>query len=885
MPAVLVIDEDPAIGEVVLAALRSAEYEVTVASRAADGIRLAKQLQPRAILLETRFTASSGFEILAQLREQQGPVSVAFLTRERSLSVRVRALQQGAVTLLNKPVDAGRLQGVVQRLCTLSPNEPVSGPVAEKLRRTIETVERDQLTGRLEISAPEKGSLVFEGGRLIQAQLGRRRGEAAIAEICRQEQLQYKLETKKKRTSEGLRIPRPASATLSPVAQLQTARQDIQDEEATVIDSEAVAQVAAELAPPELDPMNRSTERITADNRSTDEVGAAESGQAVEGLAIEGSRDSRPPFEEDDDSPTTALPLPAAQDLLVMESERGRDYIDDTPVSDEPPVYKGASGPTNTGPSRRPAAPVPMPHAATSKPRLAPPQAASSHASALSLSPSSPSSPSSSSPSSPPRAWDVDDEDPTLDAGDEPVEPAASDLPLSSVASSSETRPRNDQLLAAPDDDADSGFYEEDIPTSEQFSARAPYSAAGPAKSPASVVPTVAARPPAKPQAHEQAVGVSAANASLRGWIDAMGGVPLLLVMPRPEVGRAFEHALGGAVPVVQAHSGQHAYQVALDRRPFAIICDAALPDCEGRQLLAGLRCDYRVREIPFIIVSSQAVVAANQVQQVFDAVLTALRPRLEVLERAKGQQSFQGWVEPVGVSHLIRAMGAAGSSGRLFLRMQDHRNAEVAFSRGEICGVTVNSPQVSVGPFAMLQLVGFEWQEFKFHPETPDASKISLGDLQPLVETAGRQNNALLQRVYLEGVKQEDLRVDAHSLDSYMAAQPANAVQTIVALMGGEPPKAIGQSLGPESAIKSMLFEMRRKAVFCPTSLRATRGPSEGSWIVFQATQGERSTTSALTVMESPRYRRRWPVVVAACLTTVALAIGGIFLYRYLGS
>lgn len=373
----------------------------------------------------------------------------------------------------------------------------------------------------------------------------------------------------------------------------------------------------------------------------------------------------------------------------------------------------------------------------------------------------------------------------------------------------------------------------------------------------------------------------------------ALGAPPLLLVMPDATARGVFEAAIKQqGFNVLSARSAAEGLALVLQRRPVAVICEAELPDADGRELLAGVRCDFRVRETPFIIVGTKAMAPALQqtgvgaVAPVLGGLTTALGPRVELFARVKLMAGeVGGRVEPVGLVNLLRTLGAARVSGRLHLRVGEIRNAEVTFGRGEVCGVTVNAPQVSVGPLAMLHLVGYEWQEYVFHPDPGDSARVPLGDLVPLVETGMQQNNTFLARVYAEGTKLEDVQVERSALDAYLQTQGPQSYELLIQLIEGEAGSALAEAgAAPAAALKSVLFELRRRAVLRPLSLRPTRAEQALSWGVFEPMVGETSISeeSWAPALTTGRRRRRWPVVLAACLITVLLALGGFFVYRY---
>jgi len=369
-----------------------------------------------------------------------------------------------------------------------------------------------------------------------------------------------------------------------------------------------------------------------------------------------------------------------------------------------------------------------------------------------------------------------------------------------------------------------------------------------------------------------------APRGALRRWLGERGAT-LLIVAPSsaarvlPPLQQAAEE-LGFQVHHVT--TGLDAYRFALERRPTAVLSDLRGPDLDGRELLAAIRSDFCVRETPFIMVSSEYLASQLQLEglaglgPILQGLEAALAPRVALEERARSGGELAGWVEPVGLSFLLRAIGSAGLSGRLQLNTKEGRGAVVIYRRGEICGATVNAAQATVGPMAMLHLLGYEWQEFSFVVEPVDSAQVPLGELEALIETAFQQNNVLLNRVYQQGVQIEDVSVDSNALDLYLQRLPAGSLELLIRLVEGEKAGVLAEkNLAAPGLLKSILHDLRRKAVIQPLSMKPVR--------TEERPQAPSASTPAPT-----KKRRRWLVVVIACLLTVLLAGGGYFAYWY---
>ncbi|MFM7546606.1 MAG: response regulator transcription factor [Synechococcales cyanobacterium] len=107
MPRILVIDDDPAISEIVATNLEMAGYDV---SRADDGIKgqaLALQLNPDLIMLDLMLPKVDGFTVCQRLRrdERTADIPVLMLTALAQPQNQVEGLNAGADDYLTKPFE------------------------------------------------------------------------------------------------------------------------------------------------------------------------------------------------------------------------------------------------------------------------------------------------------------------------------------------------------------------------------------------------------------------------------------------------------------------------------------------------------------------------------------------------------------------------------------------------------------------------------------------------------------------------------------------------------------------------------------------------------------------------------------------------------------
>lgn len=106
---VLVIDDEHDIHEGVSYWLRAAGFKPLFADDAQQGINLARENQPDAILLDVQMPHKDGIEILHELREDDQTSWIPVIMLSASLREEYRALDAGARFFLQKPYEGYQL--------------------------------------------------------------------------------------------------------------------------------------------------------------------------------------------------------------------------------------------------------------------------------------------------------------------------------------------------------------------------------------------------------------------------------------------------------------------------------------------------------------------------------------------------------------------------------------------------------------------------------------------------------------------------------------------------------------------------------------------------------------------------------------------------------
>ena len=120
---VLVVEDDPDIGDVVRRSLRREGYDVRLAADGSEALNEAALFEPDAVVLDLGLPQVDGIEVSRRLRAD-GDVPILMLTARDSVDSRVEGLDSGADDYLVKPFD---LQELLARLRALLRRRPPRG--------------------------------------------------------------------------------------------------------------------------------------------------------------------------------------------------------------------------------------------------------------------------------------------------------------------------------------------------------------------------------------------------------------------------------------------------------------------------------------------------------------------------------------------------------------------------------------------------------------------------------------------------------------------------------------------------------------------------------------------------------------------------------------
>ncbi len=113
---ILVVDDEPMIGELLATALRYEGWQVEAALTGRAAVRTAATLDPDVVVLDVMLPDMSGFDVLRRLRDARPRIPVLFLTARDAVEDRIAGLTAGGDDYVTKPFS---LEEVVARLRAL----------------------------------------------------------------------------------------------------------------------------------------------------------------------------------------------------------------------------------------------------------------------------------------------------------------------------------------------------------------------------------------------------------------------------------------------------------------------------------------------------------------------------------------------------------------------------------------------------------------------------------------------------------------------------------------------------------------------------------------------------------------------------------------------
>jgi FixJ family two-component response regulator len=189
---VLVLDDDPEVGESIADLLRSADLASEVFTSPHEFLRHPRPATTACLILDVQLAGLSGLDLQSDLAKGDPPLPIIFISGHGTIPMSVRAMKRGAVEFLTKPFDAEELLAAVRQALgrdrlARQQQEELAGPRARY--DTLTPREREVLalvvTGRLnkqiaaDLGCSEQTVKVHRGRVMRKLEVG------SVAELVR----------------------------------------------------------------------------------------------------------------------------------------------------------------------------------------------------------------------------------------------------------------------------------------------------------------------------------------------------------------------------------------------------------------------------------------------------------------------------------------------------------------------------------------------------------------------------------------------------------------------------------------------------------------------------------------------------------------------------
>ncbi|MFZ5470321.1 MAG: response regulator [Myxococcota bacterium] len=188
----LLVDSDAKSLRVMEVSLKKAGFSVTTAVHGKDALDKVQISPPDLVLADTKMPEMDGFELCKVIKgdERFRHIPFVFLTNQKSVEFKVKGLELGGDDYLTKPIYIKEIVTRVKMILTKAEKERIerketkggfSGSLADMgVVDLVQTFEMGRKTGSIKLEGERSGAIYFKDGKVIDAELGRLKGENAF---------------------------------------------------------------------------------------------------------------------------------------------------------------------------------------------------------------------------------------------------------------------------------------------------------------------------------------------------------------------------------------------------------------------------------------------------------------------------------------------------------------------------------------------------------------------------------------------------------------------------------------------------------------------------------------------------------------------------------
>jgi DNA-binding NtrC family response regulator len=115
MAKIIIIDDEPAMVEVIVTLCRDKGHQVFPFSSAAKAVEQMESINPEIVITDVKMETMSGFDVLRHVKENHKQTLVILITAYASVDTAIEAMKMGAHGYVPKPFKIDELQMTIQR--------------------------------------------------------------------------------------------------------------------------------------------------------------------------------------------------------------------------------------------------------------------------------------------------------------------------------------------------------------------------------------------------------------------------------------------------------------------------------------------------------------------------------------------------------------------------------------------------------------------------------------------------------------------------------------------------------------------------------------------------------------------------------------------------
>jgi two-component system nitrogen regulation response regulator GlnG len=131
MPAILVVDDEPAIRHAFQRAFRDTDTTIHSAASAAEALEQLARQRPDVVVLDVHLPDASGLETFRKIRVADARIPVILITGHGTADLAIEAMKEGAYEYLLKPLELADLRALIDRAVHSSRLMSVPATIAE----------------------------------------------------------------------------------------------------------------------------------------------------------------------------------------------------------------------------------------------------------------------------------------------------------------------------------------------------------------------------------------------------------------------------------------------------------------------------------------------------------------------------------------------------------------------------------------------------------------------------------------------------------------------------------------------------------------------------------------------------------------------------------